>query len=472
MSVRMCECAAHRSYDSALKPNDVSASSAASTTQRAAIPAPPYIAPTRALLLHFSGFNLSPRVEASPRTESMPHVRALMNRSVSMDVRWKNDDDRVQQRHPDQHSHPSPLVLRLLGLSSSESNAAACRQQLLRDRVEREGLPAPAPAAAYPPLFGAIRIDLATNHPPTFQQVQEEIKREQDASASSNNNKPPQVGHIISLCHQQATSMNSSTARQEWIDRIVQHIASWLSASSPGATPSACASDIFLLHLDASMFRLNCSAADSTAAVQAIAEEVVRSIMRHLAAPTQTNEATSTSSHTRLAHDPTIAEQLKLLDSSSMNQPHLILDLLTDESSSCPSSPSPSPSPSSVSSCPAHTSSLSSESVLLSSVPIERRSLLAALLPAQTYRVVDGCIMDRSNDGWSSCVAYLWHRDTTRVPSAAQQNFSSPSFSSSPSPTSSSASPSSPLLVQGCLHVSHFIRELVFKLGKGSKYGA
>lgn len=80
----------------------------------------------------------------------------------------------------------------------------------------------------------------------------------------------------------------------------------------------------------------------------------------------------------------------------------------------------------------------------------QQRHLLAFLRPVQSFQVQDG-VVDRRAHGWSSCMAYVWHADSTRAPCPAEGK----------------GAP-----VQGALHIAHFLKEIVFKLGLGSKYGA
>lgn len=88
------------------------------------------------------------------------------------------------------------------------------------------------------------------------------------------------------------------------------------------------------------------------------------------------------------------------------------------------------------------------------------RQVCVALSPLVHSRCLDApvhlCL--RFFRSWSGCSAFIWHRDSTRVPLTA---------------TDSAVSASTPrTLTQGRLHLAHFIREIVFKLGLGSKYGA
>jgi hypothetical protein len=100
-----------------------------------------------------------------------------------------------------------------------------------------------------------------------------------------------------------------------------------------------------------------------------------------------------------------------------------------------------------------------------------RAQTIAALRPVQSYRVQDGCISRTDERQWRSCSAFVYHAETTRIAAGLDGAVSSSSVVPPSCPSSTSETGPPPPL-HGSLHIMHLMRELLFKLGLGSKYGA
>ena len=85
-----------------------------------------------------------------------------------------------------------------------------------------------------------------------------------------------------------------------------------------------------------------------------------------------------------------------------------------------------------------------------SSSSLLHADVLRCVRPVQSFRVQEGCVSRAADSSFRSADAFLYHAESTRIA------------------TDTAAVAAN----HGSLHVSHFLRELLFKLGLGSKYGA
>jgi hypothetical protein len=447
----------------------------------------PYVPPSRAILLQLTQFpaeQLSLFLETGHGQqpsfrERFPVTCELLQRAASMRVLWEAESAGAADA-ASSSSASSPLqsqedadpgtalALRLLGLSSLERATAAVRAASLSAARARSGVSS-SPAASFPPIYGKsslLRMHLATNHLPTMLAVE---GRRKSMASEADAHMRAQAAHCTpvaflgtqkedraegnsSLPRHSSVPLRDDPQRQLYIQRIVHHCAQQLglgcadrsSQQASAAVPAAAASgsqDVFpsahilLLHIDAiSLFgpvqegEVNVQARATTAFT--FVEQLLSALASQLHSP----------------HAPTVNAMLPSLNSSASAAftsprlcPELLWGLMMTRSDIVDSSDS----------CPAFTPTASPAADVLAA------DLLSVLRPVQSYRVQEGYVSAPSP--MRACDAFLLHADTTRMRSAVDMQ-------------SATFSVSCPL--QGSLHVNQFVRELIFKLGMGSKYGA
>lgn len=267
MSIRRCNCSGHSGV-------------AVAPTQ----PVPPYIPPTRALLLHLSNFTPASAFAA-------PHLHALESRSTDMRLQWQDDatggylpppapvDPSSIHTHTPRSDHAVSSIMRLIGLDSSEQAAGVLRSTLLNDLRLTRGVH-PSPAASYPRPFGRAHIEIATNHLALHELARGRIEASRATCGGGTNVTrsvflQPQVamtphdddGHLTSnaaspflaiprppLQSHSSVPLLEPIQRSRYISAIVQHVKQRLGYLTP-----ALADDdgddqrphILLLHIDA-----------------------------------------------------------------------------------------------------------------------------------------------------------------------------------------------------------------------------
>jgi hypothetical protein len=456
------------------------------------------------------------------RWDSAPAVLPTEPQAAASASASSSDPLNTSATMSDENDERSAAVaLRLLGLSGLEHAAAAHRRQQVHAARLASSVVA-SPAAAYPPAFGApgvARLELITNHLPlhllaSARRTALLLDARPDVRALAEHCNAPrflslQADDTASSTgeHHSSVPLRDAAERTLFIQRTLRLVAARLGLRCAGdqASPSPSAAQL----------STSTSAAASTGCFNAPHSPPAHVVLLHLDAESLVGPMAATVSTTTQptpsanAAPAGVEHQQRARIALGMVE-LLLVTLMAQLKFNPPVASVPAASPSSSSSPPfslpvslphavlqAASELLSSRllcPVLMWSIVIDddedvssvaasspsdhaaqlRAQTIAALRPVQSYRVQDGCISRTDERQWRSCSAFVYHAETTRI--AAGLDGVAPSSSSSS--TASSASLSSPPAtgppppLHGSLHIMHLMRELLFKLGLGSKYGA